>query len=121
MGVRPERVANSIRREVSNIVQEELKDPRIGFMTITKVEVTPDLRVAKIYYSVLGDERARKSTEIALENAKGFIKGLIGNRLKLRFMPEIIFKVDKSLEYRENIDKIIDKIHREKQERENDK
>ena len=114
MGVRPERVANAIRREISNMLQEDLKDPRIGFTTITKVEVTPDLRYAKVHYTVLGDERARKSTAVALKNAKGFIKGIIGDRLKLRFTPEIIFKIDKSFEYREKIDKILDKIHKEK-------
>lgn len=114
MGVRPGRVANAIRREVSNIIQEELKDPRIGFTTVTKVEITPDLKYAKIYYTVLGDEKTRKSTEIALRNAKGFIKNLIGDRLKLKFMPELTFKMDKTFEYQERIDKILDKIHKEK-------
>lgn len=118
MGVRPERVANAIRRELCNIIHQDLKDPRIGFTTITKVEVSPDLRNAKIYYSVLGNGKKRKSTEIALENAKGFIKRLIGNRLKLRFMPEISFKIDKSFEYTERIDKILDKISKEKSEKE---
>lgn len=119
MGIRPERVASAIRREISNIIQEELKDPRIGFTTITKVEVTPDLRDAKIYYSVLGDEKKRRSTEIALKNARGFIKRLIGDRLKLRFMPEMTFKIDKSFEYQEKIDKILDRIHEEKNDKEN--
>jgi len=121
MGVRPERVANAIRREVSSIIQKDLKDPRIGFTTITKVEITPDLRSAKIYYSVLGDEKVKKSTEVALGSARGFIQGLVGNRLKLRFTPEITFKVDKSLEYHEKIDKILDKIRREKEDKENRK
>lgn len=114
MGIRPGRVANAIRREISNIIQEDLKDPRIGFTTITKVEITADLRCAKIHYSVLGDEKTKKSTGIALKNAKGFIKNIIGDRLKLRFMPELTFKIDKSFEYQEKIDKILDKIHREK-------
>jgi ribosome-binding factor A len=114
MGVRPERVANAIRKEVSSIIQEKLKDPRMGFTTITKVEITPDLRNAKIYYSVLGDEKTIKATEIAFRSAKGFIQGLVGDRLKLRFTPEITFKIDKSFEYREKIDKILDKIHQEK-------
>lgn len=114
MGVRPGRVANAIRREISNIIQEELKDPRIGFTTIVNVEITADLKNAKVYYTVLGDQKKRKSTEIALKNATGFIKGLIGDRLKLRFMPEIIFKIDNSFEYRDKIDKILDKIHKEK-------
>ena len=121
MGIRPEKVANAIRREISTIIQEDLKDPRVGFTTITKVEVAADLKDAKIYYTVLGDEKTRKSTGIALKNAKGFIRGLIGGRLKLRFTPELIFKVDKSIEYRERIDKILDRIHKEEIDRESDK
>lgn len=111
---RPERVAEAIRKEISTMIQEELKDPRIGFTTITKVEITPDLRYAKIYYTVLGNEKAKKSTEIALKNAKGFIKGHIGDRLKLRYTPEIIFKVDESIEYADKIERLFDKIHKEK-------
>ena len=114
MGVRPERVANAIRREISNMIQEDLRDPRIGFTTITKVEITPDLRVAKVYYTVLGDVKTKKSTETAFKNASGFIKGLIGDRLKLRFVPEIIFKMDKSVEHQARIDELINKIHKEK-------
>jgi ribosome-binding factor A len=117
MGVRPNRVANAIRREISNIIQEDLKDPRIGFTTITKVEVTPDLKNATIYYSVLGDEKSKKATAIALRNAKGYIRGLIGDRLKLRFTPELIFKSDRSVEYQDKIDRILDRIHREKEDK----
>lgn len=72
-----------------------------------------------MFYTVLGGEKTRKSTEIALRNAKGFIKGLIGDRLKLRFTPEITFKRDKSFEYQEKIDEILDKIHEEKENIEN--
>lgn len=118
MGIRPERVANAMRREISTIIQKEMKDPRVGFTTITKVEITPDLRDAKVYYTVMGDEKTRKSTEVALNNAKGFIKGLIGDRLKLRCTPEIIFRMDKSFEYQEKIDKLLDKINREKENKE---
>ncbi len=114
MRVRPERVANAIRREISSIIQKDLKDPRIGFTTITKVEITPDLRNARVYYSALGNEKKKKSTEIALRSAKGFIKGLIGDRLKLRLTPELVFMVDKSIEYQDKINKLIEKIHREK-------
>lgn len=110
---RPERVAAAIRKEISTMIQEELKDPRIGFTTITKVEITPDLRYAKVYYTVLGEEKAKKSTEIALKRAKGFIKGHIGDRLKLRFTPEIIFKLDTSAEYADKMERLFDKIHKE--------
>ncbi len=118
MRVRPERVANAIRKEISNMIHEDLKDPRIGFTTITKVEITPDLEIAKIYYTVFGSERERKATEVALKNATGYIRGLIGDRLKLRFTPHIIFKVDRSYEYWEKIDKIFDNINKEKNKKE---
>lgn len=119
MRIRPGRVANAIRREISNIIQEDIKDPRIGFTTITKVEITPDLRSAKVYYSVLGSQKEKKATEIALKSAKGFIKGLIGDRIKLRFTPELTFIVDRATEYQEKIDKLLDKIHKEKERGEN--
>lgn len=111
---RPARVANAIRREISTMIQEELKDPRIAFTTITKVEITPDLRYAKVYYTVLGSEKEAKSTEAALNSAKGFIKNAIGERLKLRFTPEIVFKMDRSREYADKMDRLFDKLRREK-------
>lgn len=111
---RPERVAEAIRKEISTMIQAELKDPRIGFTTITKVEITPDLRYAKIYYTVLGDNKAKKSTEVALKNAKGFIRGCIGDRLKLRFTPEITFRVDRSTEYADKMEQLFDRIHKER-------
>jgi len=115
MRLRPDRVANAIRKEIGTILLEDMKDPRIGFTTITKVEVTPDLRNAKIYYSVLGDEKNKRSTSAALANAKGFIRGLIGDRLKLRFAPELLFVVDKSVEYHDRINRLLEKINREKE------
>ena len=118
MRIRPERVANAIRREIGNIIHEDLKDPRIAFTTITVVEITPDLRNAKVYYSVLGSEKEKKSTKAALKSAKGFIRGLIGDRLKLRFTPELDFRVDKSIEYHDKINKLLEKIHREKDKKE---
>lgn len=112
--IRPERVANAIRKEISTMLAEELKDPRIGFTTITNVEITPDLRYAKVYYTVLGTPKEIKATEVALNNAKGFIKSAIGDRLKLRFTPEIIFKVDKSTEYADKMNQLFEKLRREK-------
>lgn len=118
---RPERVANAIRKEISIMIQEVLKDPRIGFTTITKVEITPDLRYAKVYYTVLGSEKEAKSTEVALKRAKGFIRGAIGDRLKLRFTPEIVFKLDKSAEYADKMNRLFDKINKEKENTEGEK
>lgn len=111
---RPGRVQEALRQEISRIIQSEIKDPRIGFLTVTQVELTPDLRYAKIYFSVLGDDKDRELALKGLNSAKGYIKGLISDRIKLRFMPEISFRIDKSWEHTRNIDDVLKKIKKEK-------
>ena len=99
MGLRrAERVSQFIRREASKIIQEELKDPRIGFITITRVEVTPDLRQARIYFSVYGQDEEKEKSIKGLESARGFIQGAIGRRTGLRYTPETSFRLDQSSE-----------------------
>ena len=115
-GVRPERVQEAIRQEISRIIQYELKDPRLGFTTITQVELTRDLRFAKIYFSVL-EKNKRKSTLMGLKSARGYMKSLIGERLKLRFTPEIAFELDRSYEHTRDVCDILDKIKKEKEEK----
>lgn len=110
---RAQRVQAALKEEVSRIIHDDLKDPRIGFVTVTKVDLTADLRSAKIYYSVLGNEKNKKDTRTGLRQAKGYIRKLIGDRLKLRYTPEIAFYLDDSHEYAQRIEDIIDKIHRE--------
>ncbi|UCD55556.1 MAG: 30S ribosome-binding factor RbfA [Candidatus Omnitrophota bacterium] len=111
---RTDRLAEAIRRLTSEIVQRHLKDPRIkGFITVTKVEVTGDLRLARIYYSVLGDEKKKKLVTEGLKSAKNFIRKYIGDELKLRYAPDILLVIDKSFEYKERIDKVLKKIHKE--------
>ena len=105
--LRPSRVAEQIKKEVSLILPQELKDPRLGFITVTAVEVTNDLRYAKIFFSVLGNEQEEKSTLEALNKAKGFIRTEIGKRIRLRFTPEISFVLDKSLEQGARINKLL--------------
>lgn len=107
---RCERVAEEIRKEVSNIIHHELKDPRLGFITITQVELTRDLRYAKIFFSVLGKEEERKKSREALESALGFIRKLVAERINLRFAPEIIFREDRSSEYSVRIEEILQEI-----------
>ena len=107
---RCERVAEEIRKEASNIIHHELKDPRLGFITITQVELTRDLRYAKIFFSVLGKEEERKKSREALESALGFIRRLVAERINLRFAPEIIFREDRSSEYRVRIEEILQEI-----------
>ena len=110
---RRERVQEAIKQEVSSIIHDELKDPRIGFATVTRVEISPDLKYAKIYVSVLGKEKQDNSTFVALEKAKGFIRRLLAQRMKLRFTPEVACKEDRSAEYSIYISKKIDELKNE--------
>jgi ribosome-binding factor A len=107
---RQDRVTEAIRQEVSVIIHDELKDPRLGFVTITKVEMTPDLRYAKIFFSVLGQEEEHNKTKLALDSALGFIRKLIAERINLRLAPEIAFEEDRSTEYSVRIQEILDEI-----------
>jgi len=107
---RQDRVTEAIRQEVSVIIHDELKDPRLGFVTITRVEMTPDLRYAKIFFSVLGKEEDYKKTKDALDSALGFIRKLIAQRINLRLAPEIGFEDDRSTEYSVRIEEILNEI-----------
>jgi len=107
---RKDKVGDAIQKEVSDILQNELNDPRLGFVTITGVEVTADLRYAKVFYSVLGKEEDYKKSKKALDSALGFIRRLVAERIQLRFAPEIIFREDKSSEYSCRIQEVLDKI-----------
>lgn len=107
---RQEKVAEALKREISSIIQNELKDPRLGFITITRVNLSKDLRFGQIYFSVLSDEEGIKKAVEGLNNAKGFVKRLISERLKLRFTPEISFKLDRSIEYSIELQKELDRI-----------
>jgi len=107
---RPEKVAEAIKKEVSLIIHDELKDPRLGFVTVTGAEVTADLTQAKIFFSVLGKDEDYKKTKEALDSALGFIRRLIAQRIRLRFVPEILFREDRSSEYSIRIQEVLDEI-----------
>jgi len=107
---RQERIAEAIRQEASMIIHDKLKDPRLGFVTITNVEVTHDLRYAKIFFSVLGSDAAYAKTKEALDSAVGFVRKLIAQRLNLRFAPEIAFYEDRSTEYSVRIEEVLNEI-----------
>ncbi|MCK4384922.1 MAG: 30S ribosome-binding factor RbfA [candidate division Zixibacteria bacterium] len=109
---RAERVGDLIKEEVSRIIQYELKDPGVGFVTITGVKLSDDLKYAKIFYSVLGNEEAKKESSSALRRACGFIQHEIGRKLRLKYTPEIYFHFDPSVEYGAHIEKLIKKIHK---------
>lgn len=107
---RHEKVQEALKRQVSSIIHDELKDPRIGFITITKVEMTKDLRYAKIFFSVLGDDSEWKKTKEALDSGAGFIRRLLAQRIQLRLAPEISFREDKSSEYSVRIEEVLNQI-----------
>jgi len=113
---RPERVQEALRQEISKIVQNELKDPRLGFLTITGVEITRDLRHAKVFFSTLGEMKDKRLALKGLNNAKGYIKGLISDRVKLRYMPQIEFKIDEALDRGQKIHDILEKIKKERKD-----
>lgn len=92
-----------------------IKDPRINLVTITRVSLSDDLKVAKVFFSVMGSEEERQRNLQGLNSAKGFIKREVGRRMHLRYVPEIVFKFDPSLEYADHIDRVIKELHREEQ------
>jgi ribosome-binding factor A len=107
---RTNRISEEVRREISEIVQNELKDPRLSRMTsIISVNVTRDLRYAKVYVSVLGSEEEKKNTINGLKSAAGFIRREIGQRIQLRYTPELQFELDNSIERGVYLSKLIDK------------
>lgn len=113
---RVERVTERVRRIVSTIVHEEIKDPRLGFVTITKVDMSPDLRNATIYFSVLGKEADYRNSKAALDSALGYIRKLVAEEVDLRFAPEIVFRDDRSSEYSVRIQELLDEVSRKKEE-----
>ena len=105
--LRIEKLQELIKQEMSKMLLKELKDPRIGFVTVTDVEMTGDLREAKIYVSVMGSEEQVKSSLEGLNSALGFVRREIGQRIRLRFTPEISFALDTSLDYGDHIQKLL--------------
>lgn len=107
---RTERISSEVKKELSKILRDDLNDPRLStesMVTVTDVEVTNDLSYADCYISVLGDENNKEDAIDALEQAKGYIKILIGERMRLRSMPEFRFKLDNSIEHGAYMDKLI--------------
>jgi ribosome-binding factor A len=107
---RADKVSEAIKREVSVLLIQEAKDPGIHFVTVTGVETADDLRHAKIFVSVLGDEATRKETLEALNRAKGFLRSELGRRVQLRYTPEIQFHLDTSLDHAFKIKGLLDSI-----------
>jgi ribosome-binding factor A len=108
---RPQRIALQIQQEVSVMIFRDMKDRRIGFVTVTGVQVSPDLRHARIYVSLMGSEDEKKEGLDTLNHAAGWVRHELGQRIRMKFVPEVVFAVDTSRDYGEHIDKLIDKIH----------
>ena len=115
------RINGEVRRELSAIIQNEIKDPRIHPMTsVVEVEVAPDLNSAKAYISVLGDEQAQKDTLAGLQSAEGYIRRALARTVNLRNTPEIRFIMDQSIEYGVHMSKLIDDVNKSSLEEEGD-
>jgi ribosome-binding factor A len=109
-GSRPDRVADQIRAEVTTMIARELHDPGVGFVTITRVQVSPDLQHARVFYTSLGDQDAKKNTARALDRAAGFMRRQIGQRLRLRRAPELHFAFDETVAHQDRVEQLLKEI-----------
>ena len=113
-GHRPDRIGDEIRQELSDLlVKGAVHDPGIGFITFTRVKVTPDLQLARVYYTSMGDEKARRDTARALQRATPFFRRHVGTRLQLRRVPELEFRFDESVATQDRIEQILQDLHAE--------
>ncbi len=110
-GSRPDRVADQIRSEIAGLLAREVHDPGIGFVTLTRVHVSPDLQSARVFYTTLGDQTGRRNTARALERAAPFLRRQIGSRLRLRRVPELRFEYDEAIAGQDRIEQILHDIH----------
>ena len=113
---RQSRVGEQIREELAELIARQVQDPGIGFVTLTRASVTPDLQQARVYYTTIGDQKARQETARALERAKPFLRRLVGQRLRLRRVPELQFFFDESIERQDRIERILLDLERERAE-----
>ena len=108
---RTERLGEQIRAEASEILARHVQDPGLGFITLTRVQVTPDLQIARLYYTTMGDAAARRTTEKALRRAGPFLRRQLGQRLRLRRVPELHFTFDQSIAHQARVEEILQEIH----------
>lgn len=116
---RQDRVGALIQRELSEIIQRSVKDPRVAFCTVTQAEVSPDLKYVDVKVSVIGDEAQKDKTLAGLKSAAGFLRREIGNRLTLRYSPELRFAIDESADYLFKIDDLLKSVTSEDETSEN--
>jgi ribosome-binding factor A len=111
---RPERVGDQIRVEITGMLSRQVHDPGIGFLTVTRVEVSADLQHARVYYTTLGDDKARRESARALERASPFLRRQLAGRLRLRRAPELLFFFDESVERQDRVERILREIQQER-------
>ena len=109
-GTRPERVSEEFREILAEEIPK-LKDPRIGFVTVTHVRVTPDLRLARVFYTAMGEERERKATAAGLRSARAHLRQVIGGQIRIKTLPDLEFEEDRSIEAADRIDRLIHELH----------
>ena len=115
--LRIEKIQELMKQEISKIILQELKDPRIGFVTVTQVEVSRDLSLAKVYISIMGSEEQIEGSWKGLQSSLGFIRREVGHRIRLRITQELRFVLDKSLDYSDHIQKLLLQIERDEKQR----
>ncbi|MBL8911389.1 MAG: 30S ribosome-binding factor RbfA [Archangium sp.] len=109
--IRPERVAAEIQAAVADLLTRgDIHDPRVGFITLTGVKVSPDLSVAQVFYSMIGDDKQKADTQAGLDAAKGYVRREVTKRVKLRISPEVFFTFDPSLEEGDKIEKLLKEV-----------
>jgi len=108
---RSQRIQELVHEEISRLIQHGLKDPRIGFATITKVDLSDNLKHARIYVSIMGSEDEKNATLLGLRSAKGFIRNALGKNLHLKYIPELDFRRDETADHVEKISKILNELH----------
>jgi len=110
-GSRPDRVADQLRGELASLLARDVHDPGIGFVTLTRVQVSPDLQIARVFYTALGDDKTRAASRKALERAAPFLRRQIGSRLRLKRTPELTFIYDESIAGQDRIEQILNELN----------
>ncbi|HYZ13798.1 MAG TPA: 30S ribosome-binding factor RbfA [Actinomycetota bacterium] len=108
-GARPSRVSEEFREILAEEIPR-LKDPRIGFVTVVGVRVTPDLRRARVFYTTMGDERARRATAAALRSARGHLRKVVGDQVRMKVLPDLEFEEDESVETADRIEQLLQQV-----------
>ena len=116
-GFRPDRLGDQIRAEISELLAREVHDPAIGFITLTRVQVTSDLQIARVFYTTMTSEAARQETAKGLDRATPYLRRQLAGRMRLRRVPEIEFRFDRSVEQHDRIERLIQEIHDEEASR----